>query len=153
MMMHFPTKVFFEDLVCLFRANFSDSLPFIHISCFSETSLPWVMLASIASIGSQFLESNSKHVFNVSMHEFNRRMISHLSEEIDFLSDAQRLEFAQAALLHYVGAAYFGDTRFSRRALSRTDDLAMVFQIAVQESDSQDLAAPTLRPETDLNSK
>jgi hypothetical protein len=151
--MHFPNKAFFEYLVNLFRANFNDSLPFIHISCFSETSLSWVMLAAISSIGSQFLESDSKHVFNISMHEFNRRIVSHLSEEVDVFPAAKRLEFAQAALLHYVGAAYSGDTRLSHRSVSRTDDLAMVFGIAVQESDSQDLAASTSRPGTDLNSK
>jgi hypothetical protein len=153
MTMHFPTKQFFEDLVCLFRANFNDSLPFIHVSCFSEKSLSWVMLAAIASIGSQFLESDSKHVFNISMHESTRRIISHLSEEVDFLPAAKRLEFAQATLLHCVGAAYSGDTRLSHRAVSRTDDLAMVFQIAVQESDFQNRAVSTLHSVTDLNSK
>lgn len=151
--MHFPTKQFFEDLVDLFRANFNDSLPFIHISCFSEISLSWVMLAAITSIGSQFLESDSKHVFNISMHEFTRRILSHLSEENDLLPAAKRLEFAQATLLHYVGAAYSGDTRLSHRAVSRADDLAIVFQIAAQESDSRNLAASSLPPETDLNSK
>jgi hypothetical protein len=151
--MHFPNKAFFEDLVSLFRANFNDSLPFIHISCFSGSSLSWVMLAAITSIGSQYLESDSKHVFNISMHEFNRRIVCHLSEEVDIFPAAKRLEFAQVALLHYVGAAYSGDTRLSNRAVSRTDDLAMVFGIAVQESDSQDLTASIPRPETGLNDK
>jgi hypothetical protein len=111
------------------------------------------MLAPIASIGSQFLESDSKHVFNISMHEFTRRILSHLCEEMDVLPAAKRLEFAQATLLHCVGAAYSGDTRLSHRTVSRPDDLAMVFQIAIQESDLQNLAASTLRHEADLNSK
>ena len=151
--MHFPTKPFFEDLVRLFRTNFNDSLPFLHVSCFSGSSISWVMLAAIASIGSQYLESDSKHVFNISMHEFTRRIVSHLSEEMDFLPAPKRLEFAQATLLHGVGAAYSGDTRLSRRAISRPEDLAMVFQMAVQESELPDLAASTLRRDTDQDSK
>lgn len=87
------------------------------------------------------------------MHEFTRRIISHLSEEMDFLPAAKRLEFAQATVLHSVGAAYSGDKRLSHRAVSRPEDLAMVFQIAVQESDLPDLAASTSRREEDQNSK
>ena len=150
---HFPTKSFFEDLVGLFRANFNDSLPFLHVTCFSGISPSWIMLAAIASIGSQYLESDSKHIFNISMHEFNRRIVSHWSEEIDVIPAANKLEFAQATLLHCVGAAYSGDTRLSHRAVSRPDDLAMVFQIAAQESDLPDLAASTSRREMDQNSK
>ena len=153
MTMDFPTKPFFDDLVGLFRTNFNDSLPFIHISCFSKTSLSWIMLAAIASIGSQYLESGSKHVFNISMHEFNRRILSHLSEEVNFLPAAKRTEFAQATLLHSVGAAYSGDVRLSQRAISRADDLAMVFQTAMQESDLQNLGPSSLPQETDLDSK
>lgn len=127
-----PTKNFFEELIRLCHDHFSPTLPFVHSSTLKEGIMTWTAIAAMSAIGSHYIEAENKHTFVTSMHEFVRRIVSHLSEEPEMLSTINRLEHAQILILHCVGASYSGDKRLSGQALSRKERLAEVYHIAVQ---------------------
>lgn len=127
-----PSKGFFEGLLSLSRDRFNLSLPFIHLSSFITDDVSWATVAALVALGSHYMESERKHVFVVSMHEFVRRIVFNMTESSVQASSVEPIERCQIQLLHYIGTTYCGDARFLQQASMSKESLTCVFNVATR---------------------
>jgi hypothetical protein len=71
----FPPIGIFSQLVFLYMENFQPILPFLHHPTLDLSTMHWLLVLALASIGGHYMESEDNDVFIVAMHEFTRRAI------------------------------------------------------------------------------
>lgn len=71
----FPPIGIFSQLVFLYMDNFQPILPFLHHPTLDLSTMHWLLVLALASIGSHYMESEDNDIFIVAMHEFTRRAI------------------------------------------------------------------------------
>ena len=124
----FPSKVFFESLVSGTIASVTSNLPFLHQSQSTGNRLHWLEIIALASLACHFADISSKHHFTISMHEFVKRLIHWVDEQPQPDEEVDDLVLAKVLILHVTGAAYCGDHRLSRHALSMSARLCASFR-------------------------
>lgn len=130
----FPPIGIFSQLVFLYVDNFQPILPFLHYPSLDLSTMHWLLVLALASIGSHYMESEDNDIFIVAMHELTRRAIQTVvssgfwplhrlhevltifceQTEADDDAKSNSLVLIQAKLLNFIGISYSGDMRLQK---------------------------------------
>ena len=124
----FPSKVFFESLIAGTFNSVNSILPFFHHSQGTGDQFHWFEVIALASLACHFADLSPKHYFTISMHEFVRRLMHWFDEQPQPVDGVNDLVLARVLTINVSGAAYCGDHRLSRHALSLNARLCASFR-------------------------
>ncbi|TPX12711.1 uncharacterized protein E0L32_000888 [Thyridium curvatum] len=113
---NFPDLDFFKFFVHLYFENFDPILPIYHDRV-TNLNEHWVLALAIATIGSQYTETQQFSQCVIPLHEFLRRAVATELERQD--GSPVSVTLLQATILSQVGMLYQGSARLRRLAKSR----------------------------------
>ncbi|SMR43863.1 unnamed protein product [Zymoseptoria tritici ST99CH_3D1] len=123
-----PSRQAFGRLLYLYYQHFDQILPFWHRAfCHVAEQRP-ILTLTMAAIGSHYLQEAHQSPLTNSMHEFARRWLLFLHENIPEGRE-RSVHVAGAHLLHLVGMAYCGDESSRLRARDSRHELLEIFAL------------------------
>jgi hypothetical protein len=135
----FPSISSLETLLGIFFDRCSSVMPVLHSSIFESSGLHWSLVLATATLGAQYIKSESASGFAASLYEFHRRVMQSFeekgwSEEIP--DPAQRMS---AILMNLVCKEYRGIEPSLDNVCNRQQSLRAIFYEASYEVSTQPL--------------
>ncbi|KIW04662.1 uncharacterized protein PV09_04401 [Verruconis gallopava] len=123
---HFPNQHDFEVMILGYFDNFHQILPLLHLSTLTLDRSSWLLALGIATIGSHFLQGDSKFRYVDTMHEFLQRALVFAAEHENEPIDTGHVT---AKLLHSIGMMFSGDRNCLQKARSWRADLVTAYKM------------------------